>query len=284
MESVKQFATDFFANHPTKKVVIGEDNFDYLVGGSGETVILVFPGAGQDAYSCWDLIDYYEKKYKVIAVNYSGLSSLEQFFRYVNKILLVEGAKKVILYGLSLGGYLAQAYIRKPNNVDKIVLSHTGSIKSKEMKRVKRISKVLHAFLPVLPIGAFAEKVSRKIAGKVQSGKSDIVGLYRKYGTENNLEKRRMFGEKLKSPLFDKAYLRSIYRLGMDTVKDELGWRSLDRKNILVIRSDNDPLAQDAGAFKAYYPNAKVYTFKETGHLTPFIQFETMVKVIDKFL
>jgi hypothetical protein len=53
---------------------------------------------------------------------------------------------------------------------------------------------------------------------------------------------------------------------------------------ILIIRTDNDPLAQDDGVFEEYYPTAQVYTFYKTGHLTPFIQTEQMVKVIKDFL
>jgi len=33
-----------------------------------------------------------------------------------------------------------------------------------------------------------------------------------------------------------------------------------------------------------YYPKAKQYIFHGTGHLTPFIQFEKMKRVIDKFV
>lgn len=63
----------------------------------------------------------------------------------------------------------------------------------------------------------------------------------------------------------------------MNDLKD---WKS----KILIIRTDNDPLAQDDGMFKIYYPEAEVVSFQETGHLTPFIQFEKMVEVINLFL
>ncbi len=62
--------------------------------------------------------------------------------------------------------------------------------------------------------------------------------------------------------------------------KDLAGWKG----KILIIRTDNDPLAQDDGVFKKYYPEAKVVTFKETGHLTPFIRFEEMAEEIGSFI
>jgi len=46
----------------------------------------------------------------------------------------------------------------------------------------------------------------------------------------------------------------------------------------------NDSLAQDEDIFKLYYPEAKLHVFHETGHYTPFIQFENMVKVINDYL
>ena len=53
---------------------------------------------------------------------------------------------------------------------------------------------------------------------------------------------------------------------------------------VLIIRTDNDPLAQDDGVFKEYYPQAIIHTFHDSGHLTPFVRFEEMAQVIDKFL
>jgi len=86
----------------------------------------------------------------------------------------------------------------------------------------------------------------------------------------------------------DKKYLHSIYDLGMDmknleskfTSKDLLKWRG----TILIMRTDNDHLAKDDGLFKEYYPKAKVTIFKNTGHLTPFIQTEKIIQSIEDFI
>lgn len=51
------------------------------------------------------------------------------------------------------------------------------------------------------------------------------------------------------------------------TSRDLSDWKG----KLLIIRTDNDPLAQDDGVFKRYYPTARVISFNETGHLTPFL-------------
>ena len=59
----------------------------YVTGGTSQTAFLIFPGSGQDALSCFDLIDYFEKEHKAIAVNYVGFYSVDSFFEYINTIL-----------------------------------------------------------------------------------------------------------------------------------------------------------------------------------------------------
>lgn len=122
----------------------------------------------------------------------------------------------------------------------------------------------------------------------MQSGYSDTRKLYRKYSTEQNLERRIEFGRHLKLNFLTRKYIKSFYKLGMDMQKEENNWdlKTLNElsKKMLIIKTDNDPLAQDDGIFEKYYPHARVHIFSETGHLTPFIQFENMVSIINEFL
>ncbi len=286
---IMTFVEEFFQKHSTKSVEVGGKKFEYLVGGKGNTSFLIFPGSGQDALSCYDLIAEFEKKFKAIAVNYSGLYNLDTFFEYVNKILKQEKVEKVILYGLSLGGFLAQHFVRRyPDLVEQMILSHSGSTKSKTIVRKVAIpGKILFSFLPILPQGLL-NKLFKPVAGRVQAGNSNWMELYRQFSSENNLDRRLEFAKKSPFSIMDKVYLKSVYKLGLDleklekrfTPNDLISW---DGK-ILIIRTDNDPLAQDDGMFKVYYPSAKVVTFHNTGHLTPFIQFEKMVMVIWNFI
>ena len=103
-----------------------------------------------------------------------------------------------------------------------------------------------------------------------------------------NLEKRVQLFNKTGFNFLTRDYLESIYRMGIDMEKNEKKFTNNDladwKGKILIIRTDNDPLAQDNGMFKIYYPTAKVITYTKTGHLTPFVRFEEMTKGIQNFL
>jgi len=283
------FYTQFIKIHPAKSIETNGIKREYITGGKGEIGFLIFPGSGQDALSCYDLIDAYEKRYKVIAVNYDRIYSLEDFYTYVNGILAKENVTSVVLYGLSLGGFLAQHYVRKyPHIIQSLIISHSGSTKSKTIQnKVAKPGKLIYKFVPIIPQFVL-NFFFKPIAGRVQAGQSDIIGLYKKYSTEDNLDRRSVFSKNTSFSLIDKNYLKTVYSLGIEMEKAENNFTVNDLKDwkgrILIIRTDNDPLAQDDGMFKIYYPEAKVVSFQETGHLTPFIQFEKMVEKINEFV
>lgn len=283
------FIDTFVKNHPVQQLEIDGIIGEYIIGGKGKIGFLIFPGGGQDALSCFDLIDTFEKRYKVVAVNFTGFSNLISFFKFINQILKKEKIDKVIVYGLSLGGFFAQHYaLNNPEKVSKIILSHTGSTKSKTIqKRVILPGKVLHFFLPVIPI-SLLKWLIKKFSGRVQSGQSNIKKLYLKYSTKENFERRSEFTKQFGLNFLNRKYLKSFYQLGMEMQKEENNWdlKTLNElsKKMLIIKTDNDPLAQDDGIFDKYYPKARVHVFSEAGHLTPFVQFENMVSIIDGFI
>ncbi len=283
------FINNFLKNHPLKEIRINNVVGKYIVGGKSKIGFIIFPGGGQDVYSSYDLIDAYEKKYKVISSSIEGFNDLSSYFKFVDKILEIEKIEKVIIYGLSLGGFIAQHYVREnKDKILKLILSHTGSTRSIYIrKKVIIPGKFLYFFLPLIPL-RFLKFLVRKNSGRVQAGSSDILGLWKKYSSNENLAKRKMFIDRFGLNFLNRKYLSSFYRLGINMEKEEKSWRWEDlknwSKNILIIKTVNDPLAQDNGVLKRYYPMAKEHIFQETGHLSPFIRFEEMKKIIEKFI
>lgn len=283
------FVDEFIKKHPVKSLTADSVTGEYITGGKSETGFLIFPGGGQDIYSSYDLIDAYEKKYRVISLSITGFYDLKTFFTFVNKILDVEKINKIIIYGLSLGGFIAQHYVRvNKKRVIKLILVHTASTKSKTViKKVIIPGKIAYFFLPIIPL-ALLRFLVNKNGGKAQAGHSDILGLWKKYSSKINLERRTEFIKRFGLDFLNREYLNSFYRLGTNMEREEKNWNgdvfSGWSKNILIVKTADDPLAQDDGMFKKYYPEAKEYIFHGTGHLTPFIQFEKMRQVIDDFI
>lgn len=283
------FVDRFIKEHPVRKLKINNTIGNYIVGGKSNIGFIIFPGGGQDMYSSYDLISAYENKYKVVSVSITGFHNLRDFFLFINTILEVEKIDKVIIYGLSLGGFLAQHYVRAyQDKVTKLILSHTSSTRSKALrKKVIIPGKIAHFFLPILPLNLLKFLV-KKNSGKIQSGSNDVLSLWKKYSSKDNLIKRTEFINRFGLDFLNRNYLDSFYYLGIEMEREEKKWKIKDlaqwSNNILIIKTDNDPLAHDDGVLKQYYPEAKEYVFYITGHLTPFIQFEKMKKLIDDFI
>lgn len=282
-------ADNFVRDHPYKSVKIGNKAFTYLTGGTGNTTFLIFPGSGQDALSCFDLISAFEKHYKVIAVNYDGLYSVDSFFDYIEKILHQEQSGKLIIYGLSMGGFLVQHYVRRyPSGVERIIISHAGSTRSKTIKRrVALPATILYPLTVIIPQKVLSW-IFRKLMARAQAGSHDPAQLYRQFSSVEDFNMRVAVAKRSSFSMANKRYLKSLYRLGRDVEKMEELFDHADLQNwngkILILRTDNDPLAQDDGLFAEYYPDAKVVTFHETGHLTSFIRSREMIRVIKEWL
>jgi len=283
------FVNDFIKKHPAKYIKINNTIGKYIVGGKQKTGLIILPGGGQDMYSSYDFIDAYEGKYKVISISINGFRKLSDFFEFINKILETEKVDKIILYGLSLGGFLAQHYIRLyQDRVLKLILSHTSSTRSKALiHRIIIPGKIAYFFLPIIPLRLLKFLV-KKNSGKIQSGSDNVMNLWNKYSSKENLSKRTGFIKKFGLDFIDREYLKSFYSLGIEMEKTEKLWKQDDMvewsKNILIIKTTNDPLAIDDGVLKQYYPKAKEFVFYKTGHLTPFIRFEEMKQIIDSFI
>jgi len=283
------YVDEFINRHPVKSLKVNNVVGKYVTGGKGSTGFLIFPGGGQDMYSSYDLIEAYEDRYKVISLSITGFSDLKTFFSFINKVFAIEKINKVIIYGLSLGGFIAQHYARaNKKRVIKLILSHTATTKSKAViKKVIIPGKIAYFFLPIVPISLLRYLV-KKNAGEIQAGHLNILGLWKQYSSKTNLEKRTEFSNRFGLDFLNRKYLNSFYRLGVNMEREEKTWNMINLlewdKNILIIKADDDPIAQDDGMLKRYYPDAIEYIFHGTGHLTPFIQFEKMKKIIDDYI
>lgn len=283
------FVDKFIEEHPIKILRIDNIAGKYVLGGKSSVGFLIFSGGGQDMYSSYDLIEAYEDKYKVISLSITGFSDLKTFFTFINRILEKEKINKVIVYGLSLGGFIAQHYVKSNREkVTKLILSHTATTKSKPViKKVIIPGKILYFFLPIVPLKLFRYLV-KKNAGRIQAGHSNILDLWKKYASKSCLEKRAEFSNRFGLDFLNREYLNSFYRLGVDMEKEEKKWNKDIfpnwSKNVFIIKAADDPLAQDDGMLKKYYPKAKEFIFNGTGHLTPFIQSEKLIKEITDFI
>lgn len=281
------FFTEFINKHPRKSLFFNGLTYTYIAGGDSDIGFFILPGAGEDAYSSYNLIEYFEKKYRVVSFDYKGFNDLNEFLDFIKNIAEQEDLKKFILYGFSLGGFLAQSYVRRHGMPHALILSHTSSARSQYIKwRVSIPLKIAKMLLPFFP-----EKLFRKFFTFIATGFKHPGYLqkknYKKYASTSIQKRAIQYRSRFEEPLFDREYIESTYRLGVSAEKEELKTKSIrpiSSRNILILETENDPLSHDDGFLGKYYPNATVKTFEETGHLTVFIQIEKVIRTIDDFI
>jgi len=278
----QDLSNKFYSNHPIKRANIRNAQWEYICSGKGNIGFLIFPGALQTAQSNFNFIKTFEKEYKVIAFTVNNVDSIEEFCFAINKILAEEKINKIILYGLSLGGLLAQSYTRRNREkVKALIISHACAPTSKIFFRKIiipfKIVKYLFPFIPSFLVKNFA----KKFTGKIQGSQIKTIN----FDTET-LTLYKIFSKECFNEYLNKQTVKTIINLSLEfycekfTAKDLEDWKG----KILILRTDNDPLMQDEGEFKKIYPRADIITFTKSGHLTFYYQFEKMVRVISDFL
>lgn len=271
-----------------KKIDINGIIWEYISTGSGKPAFVIFPGGGQTAQGNFRLIEALEDKYKVIAINIYSCDSIDNFNLAVNKILDAEGVNKINLYGLSLGGLLAQSYLlRNMDRIENVILSHACTPKSVTYKRkVITPLKLLRVFLPLIPSSSI-KWTTRTFARRFQGGNNKTHFEILSKLEPRTMELNNLFLQEFRNKYLTKRLLTTWINLHSDFYKNEKfvsdtfkDWKG----RVLIIRTDNDPLMQDEGDFKVIYPHAVVYTLKGTGHLSFYYKFKEIVYEIKKFL
>ena len=113
--------------HPYIHHNIGELNWKYIKGGTGTKTVLLLPGSVRSAEVWAKLIPDLEKDYRIISPTYPAIRNIDEGVKGIYGILKAEKVDKVSIISSSLGGWLAQVFIRKyPQTVNKAVLSNTS--------------------------------------------------------------------------------------------------------------------------------------------------------------
>lgn len=247
-ETVKAFQ-EFRARHPLRKLVTEDgQTWEYLVGGKRDgEVVLFLHGMSGAADIWWRQIEALQDEYRVIAVTYPPVDSLEEMEAGVLEILDREGVRRANVVGTSLGGYFAQFLAsRHPERVLRVVLGNTfppNDILAQE-------NRTIGMLLPFLPDWVVLRFMRQSVERSIYPS-SGYDAFTLAYLMEMN------YGR------VHKAHVLARYRCVMQKFEvKELP------TSVLIFESDNDPLinATLREQLKSTYPYAEVYTFQGAGH------------------
>jgi pimeloyl-ACP methyl ester carboxylesterase len=277
---------EFGLPYPLNHEDINGVSWEYISTEKRDKTFVLLPGGGQTAESNYRFIRALEPSYRVIAPTIHEVESIAEFNRALNSILNKEKVDNVILYGLSMGGNLAQTYARDyPERIQGLILSHTCTPKSDTYRRkVIQPLCLVSVLLPVIPDSLI--KFATKFSGKIQGTDRKTIT---KYFVPTDPQERgytKAILEDYYKNFLDKKLLRTTIKIHQDLYRQVLSPRDFNylQDRILILRTDNDPLMQDDGDFLNVYPRATVHVFEGTGHLTFQLQEDKIIQVIQNFL
>lgn len=245
------------------------NGWHYLASGHGTEALLLLPGLPGLGEMAFQHITRFEQGYRVIAPSYpSSATTVAQILDGLLAILSVEGVERVHVLGASYSGMVAQCLAcYHPEKVQKVILDHT----SLASRRRAWEYRFIHALLVPLPLSWLRAWLHL------------LNHAYPTQSSEQELFWRAYFDEAIAS--FTKEDYLSRVEVAIDfhqNYNDLRSWQG----TTLVIEADNDTFVSpgERSELKARYPQARVYTFHQTGHTAWASQFETFFSVIARFL
>jgi pimeloyl-ACP methyl ester carboxylesterase len=180
----------------------------------------------------------------------------------------------VHIHGHSLGGAVAQAYVRAhPDQVRTVALANIGVPSAQRM----RLARLLMLLLTLIPGRAARSLFEARIRRNLASLPEEERIFYTHYLAE------------LSSKYLTKGYLLNQLRCMQDFVdryhlapQDLLGWPG----RILILESQDDTgfTVAERRALRELYPQAQVHTFAAAGHFAGAVRREEYDDVLARFL
>lgn len=135
-------------NHLKSLEIIGRE-WQYLLSGQGKHTLVFLPGMIGKKGIYFKYLEILSEHYKVIALDYPIVETLDELVEGVHKVIQYETLEKVIIFGQDFGGIVGQLMIEKyPEEVDALILMNS-STNSEDVpkKNVKGNIKTLKRFL-----------------------------------------------------------------------------------------------------------------------------------------
>ncbi len=170
---------EFRRNYSLSHVFIGDTKIQYYVAGSAEKTILAFPGAMSHPEMTFETLLDYVPQYRFIVPFITHFSSLNAMSAGINAILEKEHVGKLIVWGGSFGGMMAQAYFhRNFRKINGVIISHTYPPKKEWQSDYQKAFRMLKLFpekilkrfalKKLLKLGIYEKsKVTPKIAASI---------------------------------------------------------------------------------------------------------------------
>jgi len=270
-------------NSPTLSISAAGAEFAYREFGPQAgvpLVVLTHLGANLDS---WDprIVDGLAEDRHVIAVGYRGVGastghirdSIEDMAEDMAAVIRALGYDRVDVFGLSLGGMVAQAIAeRAPELIGRLILAGSGPAGGPGLTDMTRItiSKVLRAVI------TFKDPKTLLFFTRTPAGKKAV----REYLAR--LKERTAGRDKPVTPAVYRAQLAAVHRWGMQQPADLSQFTS----PVLILHGDSDRMVPPANAtaLTRQLPTSSVTLFPDSGHGVAFQNHRAFIDAARDFL
>ena len=241
----------FRSDNPVTTLNVDGVDWEYLAKGDEPETILFLHGMTGSYDIWWQQIKALQSDYRVIAVTYPAVNTLEDMEKGVLAILDHEGVDDFNVVGTSLGGYFAQYLIAKyPDRIQKAVLANTFPPND----LIKEKNGTIGGLIPYLPDWLVMNVLRGSFSGSI-------------YSASGNDELTLAFLNELSYRRVSRAQVAGRYLCVVEKFEPPVN----TTVPIMIIEANNDPLVELAlrEQLKEIYPAAKVVTVSN-GHF-PYI-------------
>ncbi len=273
--ALSRFQTRF----PIRQVKVSGHDWSYRVVGDGDDRLLVLHGGGGEADALFPQILGFASTYRVVAPTIpKTLSSIDDTIKGLATILNTESADRVHVFGVSFGGLIAQAFIRRYHaRIRDVVLSHTAIPTEQHAER----SQLQLRMLRLMPAPMLLWSMKKTYLHSIQNTEIPIREEDKAFWLD--------YFEVLYSNHLTKQHLLSRARLSHDyfsnytfTSSDLNHWDG----RMLILQSDEDEVYGEGerGAVLGMYPRAWTHTFETYSHLATVLAVDETVDIVLDFL
>ncbi len=265
---------NFRQNHPPRHITHNGVTWEYLVAGDkSRPPVLFLVGGMRVADAAYENIPMLSDEFYIIAPTYPSVSTMADLVDGFIAILDAEGITKAHVLGGSMGGMLAQVFVRNYHHrVDKLIISTTT------LPNAEYAHRYLTALELMLPLPDDEAMNGAKAWIFETIAPNDEHALI-----------TRAFVDELYSQRLNKADLMSTQQCLVDfhtnyhfSADDLAGWTG----HIYVLESDDDATFDEVVRAKVreLYPQAVHYVFHGAGHSPATTQRDLYFKVVKGFL
>lgn len=269
----------FRAGHPQQVLHHGRHEWTWYDAGEGPDAILLLHGIGHDAEVLFPQIVALSTRWRVIAPNLPpGMRGVTDAVDGAAAVLDAAGVAQVHVYGVSLGGLLAQIFARRhTDRLHDLVLAHTAV--PTEPLKVRWINqrRLLRLYPERLLRQVARRSMLQAINHPLLPAEDDDRAFWQAYFNifySTHFRKRHLLNRAaLMVDFFSNYEFRS---------SDLQGWGG----RVLLLEASRDDVYDEGerGALKSMYTRAYIHELYGSTHLAPLFAVDETISVVRSFL